>query len=266
MWCVWWAGLSPRRRLLLIAVAALVVGVVVFVGVRLAGGGDVPSSGVPAQDRLGPVLLIPGYGGNQGALSVLADHIRAAGREARVVTLPDSGTGDLRGQVAVLAKEVEDALARGAPSVDVIGYSAGGVVARLWVARQDGPLRARRVITLGSPLHGTRLAGAGGAVAPDACPVACQQLVPGSALLASLDEDPLPATLPWLSIWTEEDRTVIPPDSARLAGAVNVALQQVCPGVHVGHSDLPTDPLVTGIVLRALGTGPLGGPTPGECR
>jgi triacylglycerol lipase len=265
MGSMWWAGLSPRRRVLFVAVAALMVAVAGFVGVRVAGGGDAPSTGVPAQDQLGPVLLVPGYGGGQGALSVLADRIRTTGREARVVTLPGSGTGDLLGQVAVLAGEVEDALAHGAPSVDVIGYSAGGVVARLWVAREDGEHRARRVITLGSPLHGTRLAAAGGAVAPDACPVACQQLVPGSALLASVQEDPLPATLPWLSIWTEDDQTVVPPDSARLAGAVNVAIQQACPGVRIGHSELPTDPLVTGIVLRALGIGPLSGLAPGDC-
>jgi triacylglycerol lipase len=106
------------------------------------------------------------------------------------------------------------------------------------------------VITLGSPLHGTRLAASGGVVVPDACPVACQQLAPGSALLASVERAPVP--VPWLSIWTENDQTVVPPDSARLEGAENVVLQQVCPGVHIEHGDLPTSDLVTQIVRNAL--------------
>jgi triacylglycerol lipase len=71
--------------------------------------------------------------------------------------------------------------------------------------------------------------------------------------------------LPWLSIWTEDDRTVIPPESARLSDAVNVPVQGVCPDAVVAHSQLPVDPLVIGLVLRALGTGPLAEPAAGEC-
>jgi triacylglycerol lipase len=250
----WWTGLSARRRVLFGLVASAVVVVLVVVAVRVGSGGEA-RAGVPPQDRLGPVVLVPGYGGNQGSLQQLADRIRGTGREARVIALPGDGTGDLLAQVAVLDREVDSLLAAGAPSVDVIGYSAGGVVARLWVARKGGEHRARRVVTLGSPLHGTRLAATGGAVVPDACPVACQQLAAGSALLTSVGSAPVP--LPWLSIWTENDRTVVPPDSARLDGAVNVVMQTACPGVHIEHGELPTNPDVTRIVLRALQTAPL---------
>jgi triacylglycerol lipase len=252
----WWTGLSARRRVLFGLVAVVLVGVVVVVVVRV-GGGDDARAGVPPQDRLGPVVLVPGYGGNQGSLQQLAERVRGTGREARVMALPGDGTGDLLAQVAALDREVDSLLSTGAPSVDVVGYSAGGVVARLWVARQGGEHRARRVVTLGSPLHGTRLAATGGVVVPDACPVACQQLAAGSALLTSVASAPVP--LPWLSIWTENDQTVVPPDSARLDGAVNVVMQTACPGVHIEHGALPTDPNVTRIVLRALGAAPLSG-------
>ncbi|SRR6266545_7614925 len=249
---MWWSGLSARRRLLFALVAAVLVAAAVILVVR---SGDEARAGVPPQDRLGPVVLVPGYGGSQGSLAELAGRVRGTGREARVLALPGNGTGDLLAQVAALDREVDAALGNGAPSVDVIGYSAGGVVARLWVARQGGEHRARRVITLGSPLHGTRLASTGGVVVPDACPAACQQLAPGSALLASVARAPVP--MPWLSIWTENDQTVVPPDSARLDGAVNVVMQGVCPGVHIDHGELPTNPDVTRIVLRALGTEPI---------
>lgn len=257
----WWTGLSGRRRGLVLFVAMVFAAGLVVVGVHVVGRGDV--SGAAVQDRTGPVLLVPGYGGSRDALSELAGRIRRAGRAAEVLTLPGDGTGDLRAQVRVLRQAAVDAVAAGAPSVDVIGYSAGGVVARLWVAGGDGARLVRRVVTLGAPLHGTRIAAAGGVLVPGACPVACQQLSPGSALLTDLDG--WPVTLPWLSIWTENDRTVIPPDSARLPDAVNVPLQGVCPDAVVAHSQLPVDPLVTGLVLRALGTGPLVEPAAGEC-
>lgn len=245
-----------------VAVAMVVaVGAIVVV---TSNPSSAPDTGTPDQNRPGPVLLVPGYGGGQGALDELADRIRqATGRTAEVLTLAGDGTGDLLEQAGVLAQAVERAYADGAPSVDVVGYSAGGVVARLWVSRDGGSHQARRVVTLGAPMHGTGLAAAGGALVPGACPAACVQLAPGSALMQELAKEPIPPSLPWLSVWTELDETVTPPESARLDGAVNVALQQVCPGNQAGHGDLPTDPAVTEFVLQALGTTPLEAPT--EC-
>jgi hypothetical protein len=246
--------------LLMVAAGATVV--VAWAGVRAIAGRS--GGAAPAQDRPGPVMLVPGYGGGTGGLSVLADRIRAAGGRATVVELPGDGTGDLRQQARVLDHAVTGALRAGAPSVDVIGYSAGGVTARLWAHDYDGTRKARRIITLGSPHHGAEIATAGEAFAPGVCPLACQQLVPGSALLSTLG-DTAPRRPAWMSIWTALDRTVTPPDSARLDGAVNVSLQSVCPDARADHGDLPTDPVVTGIVLRALGPAPLRAPGSADC-
>ncbi|RSM46086.1 lipase [Amycolatopsis balhimycina DSM 5908] len=247
---------------MLSCVAVAVVAVVAAAVVATSGAKAAPEAGTPDQNRPGPVLLVPGYGGGQGALDELAARIRqATGRTAEVLTLAGDGTGDLVEQATVLAAAVERAYEQGAPSVDVVGYSAGGVVARLWVSREGGAHQARRVVTLGAPMHGTGLATAGGALVPGACPAACVQLAPGSSLMRELTKEPIPPALPWLSVWTERDETVTPPDSARLDGAVNVALQQVCPGNQAAHGDLPTDPAVTELVLQALGTGPLEAPT-----
>ena len=250
--------MSPRRRLLLIAAGAIVLLVLVVVGARalVKDDGERPDQATP-----GTVLLVPGYGGSQTALTRMAGSLTAAGHTAEVITLPDGGTGDLLVQADTLDTAVRKALAAGAPSVDVIGYSAGGVVTRLWVDRHDGAEVARRIVTLGSPLHGARIAGVGSALAPGACPLACRQLAPGNTLLTRLDDTDLPDGLPWLSIWTENDETVQPPDSARLDGAVNVPLQSLCPRAQVSHSGLPTDPNVTALVLAALGTAPITTPT-----
>ncbi len=260
------AGLSLRRRVLLAGVAALLVLVLVGVGVRLVldRTGEA-ARGAPPQDRPGPVLLVPGYGGGAGALTELATTIEeATGREATVVALPGGATGDLREQADALEAQVQRALRGGAPSVDVIGHSAGGVVARVWVQEHDGASKARRIITLGSPHHGAGIAGLGAALLPDACPAACHQLAPGSELLAGLTT-PVPTPPAWLALWTDQDETVTPPDSGRLEGAVSLAVQSLCPGARVSHGGLPSDGIVGRIVLSALSAAPLTPPSPTAC-
>jgi triacylglycerol lipase len=180
------------------------------------------------------------------------------------VRLAGDGTGDLTVQARVLDGYVNQAIGAGSGPVTVIGYSAGGVVAWLWDVEYDGAARAGQIITLGSPLHGARIAAVGTGYDPAACPVACQQLVPGSALLTQLRES-AQRRPPWLSLWSTDDQTVQPPDSARLPGAVNVPLQSVCPGADIQHDQLPTAPLVVGIVLRALASGRLTAPTTANC-
>jgi triacylglycerol lipase len=274
----WFTGLAPRRRALVLSLLATVLaasGVVTSIaltghrspGRDLGAGpatGPLTGPGAPPADRPGPVVLVPGYGGGRSGLLRLAARIGATGRSAVVVTLPGDGTGDLAAQAKAVQSAVARELAAGAPSVDVIGYSAGGVVTRLWMTDDGGAAEVRRVVSLGSPLHGADLAAVGQAFAPGACPVACQQLAPGSSLLNRLNALPLGGA-DWMSIWTTDDKTVDPPDSARLAGAVNVVAQSVCPGARISHGQLPTDPLITGLVLRAIGTGPLTAPTAADC-
>src|SRR5262245_16544750 len=75
-------GLSPRRRALVVAVVvAVVVGAAFFVSVGLRAGPEQAGRAIPEQDRPGPVLLVPGYGGNTGGVQRLAEQIRATGRQ-----------------------------------------------------------------------------------------------------------------------------------------------------------------------------------------
>jgi triacylglycerol lipase len=255
----WWTSLSPRRRVLLGGLALVVTVAGVGAGVLATRGEPEPVAGRP-----GTVLLVPGYGGGTASLDILAARIRRTGRTATVVQLAGNGTGDLTVQASVLNGYVNRAIGAGSGPVTVIGYSAGGVVAWLWDVDFDGSARAGQVITLGSPLHGARIAAVGTGYDPAECPVACQQLVPGSALLTRLQQSAQPRP-PWLSLWSTDDQTVQPPASARLAGAVNVPLQSVCPGADIQHDQLPTAPLVVGIVLRALASGRLTAPAPASC-
>lgn len=205
------------------------------------------------QDAPGPVLLVPGYGGSTSALAELGEALEGAGREVTLVPAPGDGTGDLRRHAEALATEADAALAGGAPSVDVVGYSAGGVVVRYWVAELGGDAQARRVVSLASPQHGTELAALAGDLAGEGCPEACQQLAPDSDLLRGLNAgDETPAGPRWIALWTEDDRTVVPPSSGDLAGAVSYSAQSVCTDLAVSHGDVPRTPAVEQMTLLAL--------------
>jgi triacylglycerol esterase/lipase EstA (alpha/beta hydrolase family) len=262
------AGLSPARRRLVVTVLALAVVAVLVTGAALLLGRLSGAAGREpvSQETPGPVLLVPGYGGSTAALQSLADRLTAEGRDATVVDVPGDGTGDLGAAADALGEAADAALERtGAESVDVVGYSAGGVTARLWVA-DGGSAVARRIVTLGSPHHGTTLADLAGQVAPEECPEACRQLATASPLLAGLNAgDETPEGPAWISIWTAQDETVTPPESARLEGALELPVQSVCPGARVGHGDLPRDPLVQAMVLEELGAAPPAALGPDDC-
>lgn len=186
-----------------------------------------------------PVLLLPGYGGSTADLMDLADALEDDGRTAVLVPLASAGTDDLRDQVEL----VEDAA--DGETVDVVGFSAGGLVARLWVA--DGG-DADRVVTLATPNHGTDLV-----LGIDDCPPACQQLGPDSDVIDELNAgDETPDGTTWTTIWSETDDAVLPPESARLDGALDVTIQDVCPGLEITHADSPSDPAVIAMVSAVL--------------
>jgi hypothetical protein len=58
---------------------------------------------------------------------------------------------------------------------------------------------------------------------------------------------------------------VTPSDSARLAGAVDVPVQSICPALTVGHTQLPANPAVVAMVLAAIGRVPLARPPAAAC-
>lgn len=255
-------GLAPRRRVFVVGMIA----VLVVVGAAVTGS-VVREWGVPpaAEARdMGTIVLVPGYGGGSRALEALSIRLRVIARPTVVMALPADGTGDLNEQAAAIDSTVRGLLRHGETSVDLVGYSAGGVA--VWQYLQTGRTApaVRRVVTLGAPLQGAEVAAVGAALVPGVCAPACRQLVPGSALLSGLAARPRPS-VPWLSLWSDTDRTVTPPDSAALPGIASIRLQSICPASVTSHTGLPTDALPMGLVLRALGTRALPAPTVAEC-
>jgi triacylglycerol lipase len=236
-------ALSPRRRALVLSLGAVVLAVAGTVVVRAVRPSPAPAAV--------PVFVVPGYGGDADSVPALVAALRARGRDVRVVVPPDSGRAPITDGAASLDAAVR---ASRAPLVDVVGYSAGGVVVRTWVF-DHGAGRARHVVTLGSPHHGTDLLRSLGA-ATEECTGACADMRPGSALLGRLNAgDETPDGPDWVSIFTANDETVTPPTTARLDGARNVRIQDSCPGRRVSHSDLVTDAVVVGWAAAAASEG-----------
>jgi triacylglycerol lipase len=259
-------ALSPQRRLLVLVLGGLalllVLGLAVSVTVRSRSGPEP----VAPQDQPGPVLLVPGYGGNVSSLQPLVTALRSAGRTAVVVAPTDGGTGDLQAEAGHLADEAARVLAEhDAASVDVVGYSAGGVVARLWVRDHGGASVVRRVLTLGSPQHGTSQAALGRELA-GGCPPACVQLAPDSDLLRRLNAgDETPAGPLWATVRSATDQVVTPTGSAQLDGALNLEVQTFCAGARTAHGNLPGDPVVLAALKSVLGAQPPQAPSDVRC-
>jgi triacylglycerol esterase/lipase EstA (alpha/beta hydrolase family) len=197
-----------------------------------------------------PVLVLPGYNGTPASVAALARRIREDGRRVEALALPERGRGDIVASARALAEAVA---ATGADSVDLVGFSAGGVVVRAYLDELDQPGRVRRVVLLGAPNHGAKVAEIAAGFDPSLCTGACAQLTPGSSLLADLnagDETPYPAV--YTNVWTELDSVVTPATSALLEGANNVSVQRVCPGASVDHGELVSDPRALGLVIEAL--------------
>ena len=87
----------------------------------------------------------------------------------------------------------------------------------------DGAGVTRRLVTLGSPHHGTRAARIRRSGPPS--PRAGSSCRAATCLRCSETPDG-PA---WTAVWTAQDQVVTPPESAKLDGAVNVKVQDVCP-------------------------------------
>lgn len=219
------------------------------------------SAGQPVPSSPTTVVLVPGYGGTPSSVTALAERLRADGHPVAVVTLPGDGTGDIPQMAAELDRVVTAALPT-ASAVDVVGYSMGGLVARVWARDLGGATVARRIVTVGTPHQGTEAAAL--AALAGACPPACQQMQPDSELLGRLAAgDPTPAGPAWVSVWSADDETIRPPESSVLEGASNVRLQDGCPGVTVDHGGLVRDAEPLAVLSRAVGSEPW--TTPGAC-
>ena len=178
-----------------------------------------------------PVLLLHGYGCNSGYWAALTPLLDAARISHATLDL-EPVIGDIDGYVPAVQRACEAlCAAAGAPTLIIVAHSMGGLVARAWL-RVHGAHQVARVITLGTPHHGTRLAGFGvGRNAAqmrrahiDTSPPTCAGDGLENAWLGALAAGESAQTRALItSIYSHHDNIVSPQTSGLLEGARNLA-------------------------------------------
>lgn len=185
-----------------------------------------------------PILLVHGFMQTRSSFALLAPRLSGCGLgPIYSINLPALDVNLLH-QAQLLSERIDQIrLATGAKTIDVVAHSTGGLAVRL-AERGRHASRIRRLVTLGTPHHGTQVAHVVfGPVARD--------MRPGSDLLLSL---PIPPVGQLVSISSSHDFCVIPPESAQVGPLGRDILVQ-----HVGHLALLTDARVSLEVIKALG-------------
>ncbi|RYE94905.1 MAG: alpha/beta fold hydrolase, partial [Oxalobacteraceae bacterium] len=167
-----------------------------------------------------PVLLVHGYGCNSGYWARLLPLLDAERISHATVDLEPIG-GDIDAYADQVQRAVEQlCAASGQRRVAIVGHSMGGLVARAWM-RGCGTARVARIITLGTPHHGTALAGFGPGA--NARQMRWSRAHGASAWLQRLGADEGPAARALLtSLYSHHDNIVAPQLSSVLPGARHV--------------------------------------------
>lgn len=225
-------SISRRRVAWLLGALVLVVGVAV-VGAQVVARQEAPAVAAALEPDPVPVLLVPGWSDDAEQLTPLRNRFLAAGwADSTVMTLSfEDPVGSNRSHARAVALAVQQLQeATGAPRVDVVAHSMGGLALRYYL-RNGGGDELRRVAFLATPHRGTYAAyvawGEGG-----------REMSPGSDFLASLNESflPLPEGVEGITVRTPVDLHILPPESATLPPLPDV---EVCCPTHAGLLDDP---------------------------
>ena len=239
---IWRTPRSPTAQLDFAGMARLFVGEVAAVAMSwplIALHRLLIRDPPPAPATL-PVVLVHGVLVNDGVWFTLRRYLARHGVGAVYTINYGPPYGDIEHFAEQLDAKIETVCAvTGAARVLIVGHSMGGLVARAYL-RQRGPARIERIITIGTPHHGSVFAR--GVIGR-----CLAQMRPGNAWLAELNRDEATAaTVPIKSIWSRHDSLVAPQASSELACAENIAL------VGIGHNALLNDPQVMEFVIRAV--------------
>src|SRR5450631_1818012 len=228
---IWRTPRPPQAQLDLAGMARLFIGEVFAVAASwplIALHRLVMRDPDPAPAQL-PIVLVHGVLVNDGVWFMMRRYLARHGIGAVYTVNYGPPYGDIDHFAEQLSVKIESVCAAtGAARVLIVGHSMGGLVARAYL-RQRGPARIERIITLGTPHHGSVLAW----IYVGRC---LAQMRPGNAWLAELNrEETKPSPVPIVSIWSRHDSLVVPQASSELRCAENVAV------VGVGHNALLND-------------------------
>jgi triacylglycerol lipase len=175
---------------------------------------------MPVQINLNrnPILLVHGLTDTSSKMRKISRYLRGLGWEVWDIDLiPNNGDSRLE----ILAQQVADLVERTfAPeqSIDLLGFSMGGLVTRYYLQRLGGMKRVQRYISISAPNNGT-IAGYF-SMRPG-----CIQMRPNSEFIKDLNRDvDRLDQLNFTSIWTPFDLIILPPTSSQLGIGTDISI------------------------------------------
>ncbi len=188
-----------------------------------------------------PVLLLHGVGCNAGVWSGFSRHLAERG----IGPVYALSYGPPMASIEHFADQLADRIsaiiaATGAARIVLVAHSMGGLVARAYLRKYGGG-KVRRLITIGTPHHGSMhawmMAG-----------LSLSQMRPKNAWLTDLNGNKAGADgVPVASIWSWHDSMVTPQTSSRINWGENIILSGIA------HNALLDDPQVWAAVVAQIG-------------
>jgi triacylglycerol esterase/lipase EstA (alpha/beta hydrolase family) len=183
------------------------------------------------------VVFVHGLATNRSGFFPLQAYLRLQGHR-RQLGFNHGSRGSVE-SMALRLKRVLDANVGGG-RIDLVAHSLGGLVSRYYLQRLGGARRVDRLITLGTPHHGTHAA--------NFLPTKLvRQLLPESSLIRELNAQPEPEGLRTTSIVAGRDVLIQPVDSARCPFGSSVDFDDF------GHVELLFRPEVMSEIAFHLG-------------
>ncbi len=196
------------------------------------------------------VVMIHGFVSNRGLWVDWMKRLRSLDHAYVAVNL-EPVLGSIDDYVPIIEAAVQRVTAAtGLPPV-LVCHSMGGLAARAWLLKQDDPTRAARIVTIGTPHHGTALA----RLQLLALGRNAAEMHPGSSWLQDLNakkEIKRPVSeycISFVCYYSNSDNIVFPATTACLDGADN----RHVPGV--AHVALLVDVRVMDETLKLIQTG-----------
>jgi triacylglycerol esterase/lipase EstA (alpha/beta hydrolase family) len=199
-------------------------------------------------DARRPVVFVHGYAQHAANFVWLVRRLRRDGWLHLYSVRHAAVGGDIERSALGLADAI-DRIRResGAPAVDVIAHSMGGLVARACLRARGTASGIGRLVTLGTPHQGT-LAFRWLGLDP-----MLREMRPGSALFRRLAGDDGASVAECISIYSADDALVVPASAAYQPGALNVEVRGL------GHMSLLFSARVYELVRENLAVPPPAG-------
>ncbi len=172
-----------------------------------------------------PILLLHGLFDNQASWFWFKRQLKQRGCK-NIVTMNLSSWHSEEVLTELLAKRIDELRHQlGVNQVNIVGHSMGGIIARNYVQLRGGNDKVKKLVCLGSPHHGSKLA------TFSITPLG-KLLIPGSDFLLRLNAAAPPENVQLTNIYTNKDNMVLPNKNNHLTWGKAVALD------NMGHTSL----------------------------